>query len=193
VAATNRDESDRLTWRPLWHGPCEAWAKKFVGKNLWRIGRQFDYDDAVQQCAVTFLKCCRFYKGKVDNDAHFMALFKRAVINDFHTFARHNRQIKQTRAAIVELYNAHSTNIELPDAPLSVAVNQASAELREVFRVIANGPSELVALMLDWPVAGLRKRPSSFEPAFSRSLCRLARVHNVRSDLVSELRILLDT
>jgi hypothetical protein len=150
----------------------------------------FAYEDAVQECAVIFVNCCRLYEGKVTNGAHFMALFKTAVTNDFNTFALHNRRSELNDAAGATMF-VERANIELSNGPLLALLGQASLELRVVLSVIANGPSELLKLMLDWPAIDLRSEVKpAFEAAFSRSLCRLART-NVRSDLLTELRVLL--
>jgi hypothetical protein len=184
-----------VEWRPVWCGTFEASARTFARKNLWRINKQFEYEDAVQECAVVFLRCCRAYEGKVTSGGHFMALYKRALINDFNNLARRNQRFELVDIAVVEACRRQPTS-ELPTALLLSSLGRASAELREVLRVIVEGPAELLKVMFSWPDNGraieLRQgvEPARYEAAYSRSLCRLARV-NVRSDLFSELRVLL--
>ena len=171
-------------WRPKW-GPHEAWARGFVKTNQWRVDRLLTYEEAVQECALIYVRCCRFYEGKVDNPKWFMALFKRAVERGFHTFSLlNNRQIELCAEDAIT-----RPQIDFSDGPLYAALSKASDELKDVLRVLATAPSELMYLMLD----GVElRRSKERDAALSRSLCRLARVANIRSDLLIELRTLLE-
>jgi hypothetical protein len=170
------------TFRPRWNGPCEAFAKRFVAANLWRVQALLDKDEAIQECAVIFARCCRLYEGKVDNPAWFMSLFTRALSRDFHTLSNKNAKAVAARQAAKR--NRHPIIAELQDGPVYTALCHASEDLRQVFIVLAAAPQELLGLMLGYPVKD--------EGAWSRSMCRLARTENVRSDLISELRLLLE-
>jgi hypothetical protein len=176
-------------FRPVWGGTFEAWAKNYVNDNLWRVDKLFMFEDALQECALIFVRVARHYEDRIDNPAWLMSLFRIAVVNDFHTLARRNQRIDEAEAAAAELYEE---GVDHPAGPLMALLNKASAELREVLRVIAVGPSELISLMLDGTAEPRESvEPAANEAAMSRSLCRLARVKNVRSDLLSELRALL--
>jgi hypothetical protein len=173
-----------VVWRPVWGPPFQAWAAVFVERNLWRVDRLFERDDAMQECAIIFIRCCRHYDGRVTNAAWFMSLFMRAVVNNFHTFARRNRRFYLAEAAAVEQARERAA-FGYSEGPLFTALSRASSELIEVCRVLASAPNELLSLML----SGIGSARD--EAAVSRVLCRLARVRNVRSDLLSELRALL--
>jgi hypothetical protein len=177
--------SNRVTrpgiFRPRWDGPCEKFAKAYVASNLWRVRHLLTYDEAVQECAVIFARCCRLYEGKVDNPKWFMALFTRGIKNDFHTLARKNTKLIAGDSAAKKLHDRNA--VEASEGPLYSALCHGSDELRQVFAVMAAAPQELLRLMLGFP-----RRD---EGAWSRGLCRLARTPRVRSDLISELRLLL--
>jgi len=174
--------------RPVWQPDpqiYEAWARAYVHANYWRVRRVFEYDDAIQECRLIYVKCWRQYEGRVDNAAWFMALYMRAVTNDFNTFARRNQRLALHDAATVE-------QVDYSNGPLLAVLASASEELREVLRVIAVAPSELLMLMLDGLTRHRPGRRSGHEEAaVSRALCRLARIRNVRDDLLTELRSLL--
>lgn len=172
-----------ITYRPKWEGPFEAWSRKFVAANLWRVSALVEYEDAVQECAVVFSRCCKYYIGTVDNPAWFMALYIRSVNNTFHMLASKNRRLLEVRQVVGDLHQSHRVDIELSNGPVLAALSHASEELRQVLRVIAIAPQELLALMLGYS--------PSHEKEWSRSLCRLARTDRVRSDLITELRNLL--
>lgn len=174
----------RPVWRPAWE-PHKAWAMGFVSRNLWRVRRLYEFDDAVQECGVVFVRCRDAYEGKVTDPALFMALYKTAVTNKFHDFAVRNSRSSEAESAVAEANG--QCLVEYSDGPLFTALSRASDELREVCRVVANAPAGFLVLLLD----GVRlHRSKRDEAALSRALCRLARV-NVRSDLLVELRTIL--
>jgi DNA-directed RNA polymerase specialized sigma24 family protein len=181
-----------IDWRPLWGGSFEAWAKKYVGKNLWRVNKQFAHEDAMQECVLIFLRCAKLYEGKIDNPAWFMSIFKISVINDFNTFAKRDSRMRQAEAMAAHAYEPRH-HIEFSQGPLMAIISKGSEELKQVLKVIVESPSEFVGLLLQDAKIEMRDNaePLPQEAAISRSLCRLARTKNVRSDLLSELRILL--
>jgi DNA-directed RNA polymerase specialized sigma24 family protein len=193
MAVQERTGDDgELKFIPVWGGTYEAWARRYVQQNLWRINKLHTREDALQECAVIFLRCARLYQETDKmNPRWFGSLFRIAVVNDFNTFARRNRRMTEAEAQAAQDYASHH-HIELSDGPLLALINKGSEELKTVLRVINDAPSELLNIMLD-VAAELREsaEPLPQEAAFSRSLCRLARVKNVRSDLLSELRLLL--
>jgi hypothetical protein len=192
MAGGDRDRRTcEVTYRPKWQGPCEAWARTFVNQNHWRVSTILEREDAVQECAVAFARCCKYYSGKVDNPAWFMSLFKRAVINDFNSLTYKNDKLIAVRTKVLAARDLAKENadhegidaIEYPNGPLYSVLTHASEELRQVLGIIAIGPHELVSLMLTLS--------SSCDAEWSRSMCRLARTKKIRSDLISELRSLL--
>jgi hypothetical protein len=176
-----------LTYCPSWKGAFEAYAYKFSAAQHWRVKHVLDDpDDALQECAVIFCKICRVYGDAVDNPRWLMALFKRALARHFHSLARVNKRRAANLAAARDLAAAGPASEE--PAHLRMLLSRASVELQEVLRTIDIAPRDLLDLLL--PMKQTRFTPAS-EQRISRSWCRLARVGNVREDLVTELRGLL--
>lgn len=165
-----------------WNGAFENWSRAYVAKNFWRVRSLFgSEEDAVQECAVIFTRCLNYYADKVDNPAWMMALYKRAVANDFHTFALKDQQ---ARSVGTPLADPDATLPEIPDysaGPLfaQLAVD-ASGELRQVLTMIANAPAEMLEIIF----------ASRSEAAINRRLRRICRLPENR-DLLGELRALL--
>ena len=172
-------------WTPDWKRH-EGWSRNFVKANLWRVRRSVgDHEDCMQECRLIFYKCVDRYQGKVDNPAWFMSLYMRAVHNAFADHATRNEHL----AMFVPADDTIPPPIEQPTGPLLVVLSKASGELKEVLRIAAAAPSELLLLMFGR--LGGRRRSQAEEAAISRSLCRLARTPNLRSDLLTELREIL--
>lgn len=169
-------------YKPVWDAVFEGWSRRFVGRNHWRVAAILDPDEATQECALVFARCARHYTGKVDNPAWFMSLYKVAVSNHFNNLALSNERAMRAAAAAETLPRPSS---EFGDGPLLTALGEASVELRQVLVLaLVTAPQELARLMLGGP----RGDPA----AWSRALCRWARLPVVRNDLIRELKKLLD-
>lgn len=128
----------RLHYIPEWVGPFENYARAFVARNHWRVRAKLgSEEDAVQQCAVVFVRCSNKYQATVEGPPHFMALFKTALAREFHTYAtqdlkyRHD-DLDETQADVA--------------APRSLASLLAgtSNELRELIGALIDAPEEIV-------------------------------------------------
>jgi hypothetical protein len=114
-------------------------------------------EDALQQCGVVFARCLRLYNrrsaqsgwGRVDNAAWFMALFKRALANEFNTLSRNiGRSHRAELEAAAEMRQRPGTRVERNPGPLLAGL---SDELRQVLRVLAVAPSEFLQMLLREP------------------------------------------
>lgn len=143
-----------------------------------------DADEALQECALCFVKCLNAYcgeGGKVDNPKWFMSLFQRSVSNSFDTFAKTDKK-RRERVVYVDDPLADSNVSELGEGPLFVALSGASSELKHVICVIANAPAELLNLLL---------KEDQDERAWSQRVSMMCRLPNVNKNVIGELRNLL--
>lgn len=159
-----------------WKGAFENWSKGFVARNFWRVRALFlDEEDALQECALIFVRCCNAYAGKVDNPRWLMALFKRAVANDWHTFSQKDTRIREVPLPDEEEgydYNA---------GMLMAAIAQGSDELKTALSAILAAPTELLSLVFfDDDLVKINKRVKRF---FG--------ISNSTRDIIGELRELL--
>lgn len=174
---------DTKTYEPVWPGIFENWSRAYIARNHWRVSHLYDYEEAVQECALIFARCCNYYRGEIDNPAWFMALYKRAVANDFHTFATRNAHAVEAQR---EWWFTH------PDGPgggtttapseAMAALQNASDELKLVLKTIASAPSEFLEILLKQ--SNLKK--------WNRRLLRLSGISEVKdTDVLTELKTLL--
>ena|SRR3990167_850846 len=68
-----------------WDGAIKGVAIKLADKNLWRFHNQLSVDELIGEAYI----CYRVVKDRyqVENDKHFMALFKRVFTNHLHDLA----------------------------------------------------------------------------------------------------------
>ncbi len=164
-----------------WEGPFEKWSRSWVRRNFWRVRHIFlTEEDALQECALIFVRCVRLYQLRIDNPAWLMSLFKTAVANDWITFSIKDRRGRDTQESV----NADlpQTTTDFNEGPLYAALANASSELKQVLTVIAGAPNELLELMFKNDNATLEK--------VNCRLCRLSGI-SAKHDVVAELRNLL--
>src|SRR3990172_2640325 len=85
-----------FSYDAVWEGGLEAYTSRYVRANLWRMTRTCDYDDAMQEARIVFLRCARQYKPQLDNAAWFMGVYKRSLAGRFADIAT-----KDTRYRVV--------------------------------------------------------------------------------------------
>ena len=140
-----------------------------------------DFEDCLQVSAEVFVRCHNLYAEKVDEPKWFMALYKRALSNEFHTLSSQCTEKRTAEFDYAEASVFSRSNVEHEEASFLVALQEASSELKDVFRVVANAPSEFLKVLLQ----------EADDEAWSRRLCRLARTAKVNSSVVAELRALV--
>lgn len=130
-----------------WGGTFEQFARNYVRDNRWRVRRYLaDDEDGVQQCACLFAHCNNRYHQTVDNEKWFMSLYTTSVRRYFVDLQRRER-----RARLAELtYRYRTANTKSVSFDNLLAADESmSDELRAVLSIIANGPGEMLAMLLD--------------------------------------------
>jgi hypothetical protein len=152
--------------------------------NAWRVRHLYDNDEALQECALIFVKCrnkyAQAYGGRIDNPKWFMSMFKLWVRCDFDTFALRDRRVRDAQSNY-EGTHRQQEDIEQGEAFLFASLVSASEELKQVLVIITKAPSEFLALLL----------AESDDISWSRRLSRLSGIKNVNLNIVGELRALL--
>jgi len=165
-------------YEPQWKGVFEHWTKSYMFVHHWKVRDEFDFDEAVQECAAIFSWCLRKTTGRggrIDNDKWFMRYYQRAVGTWVITQA--NKQTGR-RAKAQAYFDPQPEETTEQAGPLAAKIRGASKELQAVLKVIFNSPSEFLLL---------RPAPDNI---WSRRLCRLSGVP-VNEDIIAELRRLL--
>ncbi len=137
----------KLIWSPLWDGPVKHWAIKFNRDNQWRRERIHDDSDLLQDAYLVFMKICRRYPRVVEA-AHFMALFKTALRNEWHDKSKRDGRKRacgqDLTEALAQLYAGRIG--ELTNAGYaSLLLAEAPDELKLALALLAEHPESLRA------------------------------------------------
>lgn len=73
--------------QPTWSWRFEGWARKFIAKNMWRCDHTESFEDLLQDAYLTFRHVLASYP-LVSEPKHVMALFQRAMMNEYHDKAK---------------------------------------------------------------------------------------------------------
>lgn len=135
-----------------WEGVFEAYTASYVHKNLWRLSRTCDADDAMQEARIVFIRCARQYKDAVDNAAWFMSLYKRSLAARFADLATRDTRYRSTGDLMCDVVDENDGHA--PEAigtlanegELAVMVAQAPSEVKEVLALLLSAPTEILEL-----------------------------------------------
>lgn len=173
-----------------WGGPFEGWARRYVSRNFWRVRELFgSEEDALQECALIFVRCCRTYQSRVDNPAWMMSLFQRSVINDWNTFAQRDGRLRSLPLPEPE------EEVDQNNGPFVTALNAASDELKLVITTVLNAPSEFVDMLFRGVEYTRSVDPTTASIAattINRRIRRLLGISKTDVDIIGELRSILE-
>lgn len=122
--------------------PFEKFAKNFCYKNHWRVQHVLGYDieDFQAQCALWWVQCYNFYQDTVHDDALLMFMFKQWVSGQVHDLSR-----KDTKTRDVYKYQSEPTTVN--DATLTLKLDSASDELKQVLKIFIDAPKEIMEVL----------------------------------------------
>jgi len=148
----SRADASRSAFDAQWEGVFEAYTASFIRKNLWRLSRTCDADDAMQEARIVFLRCARKYKDAVDNAAWFMALYKQSLAARFADLATCDTRYRSTGELMCDVVSDADGVVPEPvgslanEGELSLMVSQAPSEVREVLALMLGAPTEILEL-----------------------------------------------
>ena len=175
-----RAELNRPTFE--WGGVFEKWSRGFVKRNFWRVSAVFvTEEDALQECAVVFIRCRNKYAGKLDEAKHLMALYQTALTRAWHSFARRDPHFRHS------YLNDDKTHMEMQitptysEGPIAAALAKCDAELTALIHAIVEAPAEFLAIIFQ----------DDDTQRITNRVSRMFRIKAGERDLVAELRALL--
>jgi DNA-directed RNA polymerase specialized sigma24 family protein len=130
----------RAKLHPKWSGAFEGWSRRWVNANFWRVRKLFlDEEDAMQECALIFIRTLRHYDGQYENDAHLMSLFKTSVLRDWLHYSKHDQKLRLAEENADFDETDHSNM-----GPLAVLIAQSSKELQMVLQTLSSASTEML-------------------------------------------------
>ena len=79
---------------PRWTGPIEGYTINLVRRYYPQLAAEHEFEDLLQEAYIKYLICVRTYKGRVDNGAWFMSLYKRALTNHLPSLLHRHARYK---------------------------------------------------------------------------------------------------
>jgi hypothetical protein len=147
----------RIAYKPTWEGTFENYSRSWVKKNFWRVRHMHgSEEDSLQECAVVFARCANTYRGKLDNPAWFMSIYKIALVNQFNVHAVHDGRTRTLDVSDGVMLEGPSQDPNL--GPLSVKLRAVGDELLGALRILANAPHEALSIMMSAPTEITRGR-----------------------------------
>ena len=139
------DDSKRKVILPDFPGSCfEGYAVNYCNTNYWKFAKTIgSLEDAVSEAKVCYYDCRRLYGDKVENQKHFMALYKRCMWSWFADWATYDYKVNKVEKEYMLTFDETTFS----DGDLAVKLREASQELKQVLNLILNGPSEIVSVL----------------------------------------------
>lgn len=124
--------------------PYEGYAIKWLERNYWRFAKTVgSWEDAVSEAALVYYSCRQRYGDRVENRAHFMALFKRCILSRFTDLAN-----TETKTLAKEKHCKKAPKVTTGfEGNLLVKLREASSELKDVLKIIFDAPGELAEVL----------------------------------------------
>lgn len=137
---------------PEFPGPIEGYVKNFLKSNFWRVEASMEYQDALQEAILVFLKLHAKY-GAVDTPQHFMALYKTSLHNHFTDLSRID---SRWRDLAVEAPEDSEDGESLSDrigevenaGTLRILIRQAPAEIKTILALLIKAPTEFSSMAI---------------------------------------------
>lgn len=130
-------------------GPVEGWTVNFCKVNFWRVESSMTMDDVMQEAYIVFMRVAKAYPD-LETPQHFMALYKRAWVNEFTNLAHQDTKL---RAMTPEMTETSEGGVEptgelYNDGHLAIMLRQAPREVLMVLNLFLNAPTEIVEVAL---------------------------------------------
>lgn len=149
---------------PAFTGVIEAYTKRFVHSNLWRIQDNLEFEDMMQESYIVFLNLSRRYctdetpsEKRIDNAAWFMGIYKSALSNRVTDLAYKSSKIRGTSSLSEVHPESESELVETLQGELEnegclyLALKSLPVEVASVFKMLGEmTPDVRATLALSW-------------------------------------------
>lgn len=179
---------------PDWRGGAfEKWAHSWVARNFWRVSYYFNNDsqDAVQECALLYSKCCARYGGVVDDPSWMMTLFKVSVQRRWIYLSKRSTEHGELfdLRCTDERAEAHgrSTRGHIHnEGPFNIKVAELPHEVSDVLAAVIDAPTHVLEFIF---APGIRRGHAKSNAIVNRRLRRLfGTIGNLPVDFVRRLQ-----
>ena len=136
---------------PKFQGPIEGWAVKYASSQFWRVQSSMQWEDLMQESYMVFRRCADKYPA-LDTPQHFMALFKRAWINEINTMAVTDSRLRDFQPLTVERDEEEISTEPVGelthDGDLALLLQSAPSEVISLLNLMLRAPQEIIEIVL---------------------------------------------
>lgn len=182
-------------FEPQFSGPIEGYVTNFLRTNYWRVQHFMEWDDILQEAKFTFVVLQhRLEKNGsvIENERHFMELFKTAWTRHFTTLSLRDTKFRRCISATDFEYEDEEFSegdfIESAvgdldnDGQLMCMIEEAPSEVKQVISLMLNAPSEILdAAKAAWRDQGKRGETNRF-------FCRMLGHDHNKTDLIKMVK-----
>jgi hypothetical protein len=123
----------------------------FLHKNYWRVQNHMEYQDAMQEAKLVFVRVKNKY-GNLDTPKHFMSLFKTSWVREFHDLAIRDTAIREAECVMQSVdsdedYIYDSVGETDNEGMLYIMIQQAPDEVKKVLKLFLITPIEVLYQM----------------------------------------------
>lgn len=122
-----------MAYQPEWSDEVLGWATKYLAKQVWRIRPLMELDDALQEAYLLFIKLVERYDFTCPQ--HFMAMWKRCLTNQVHSWSSERTQMRQEHLSDKALNNIVSPAIfasRVIDTSWEQRISEATGYVRQL-------------------------------------------------------------
>ncbi len=141
-----------LAYSPMWEGPVEGYTVNFMKSNFWRVKAHMEYQDAMQEAKLVFVKLKRKY-GRLSSPQHFMSLYKTTLKREFDELSTRDTKFRNEvnasqinsseNSEFTEVYYNQAGDL-MNDGMLAIMIEQAPAEIKKVLKLFLETPVEFL-------------------------------------------------
>lgn len=160
---------------PTFEGPIEGWVVNGMKANYFRLQRTHNREEYMQEAYLVFLRVKNKYEDSVTEPRHFMALFKRAWVNELNDLATKATQARMF-VAMPRAHGDEGDEIEIDmvgdldnDGMLATLLRQAPREVAMVLNLFLSAPQEL----LETALQSWRGKDKRYAHGGSERICKL--------------------
>lgn len=140
----------RKPFNPYFDKGLRGWVVQMAQRHYWRVAAWYDLDDLIQDGYLAFAICKSRYQDRVENKAHFMALFKRVYFSIITNMANaRTRDIPQVAISQIAVPGMETAALELlgggidGDAELAATIARATGEVKLILDAVMAGTLEI--------------------------------------------------
>jgi len=172
----------------VFEGVIEGFVINFINKNKWKLSNLHEFEDLYQEAYRIFLETFDRYIDRVENEKHFMQLYKMCLGSWWIDEAKRNSKYKNVMIQSHTISDEQETDMitnligDLDnEGYLDELIRTAPDDVKQVLSILLETPKDVMDLALTkWKSKGKTK------PLGNQFLCNILSINHEKVDLVKK-------